>query len=105
MYRFMVVTDHDSAPGFRMAGVEVIAISDPEEARTLLPSLLLKDDTGIVAINEDFMKSIDEKLMDRIEKSYRPLIIPIPAGTRSMDKSGYVERLLRKAIGYNIVVG
>jgi V/A-type H+-transporting ATPase subunit F len=105
MYRFMVVTDPDSAPGFRMAGVDVIVASGIEEARLLLPTLLLKDDTGIVAVNEEFMESIDEKLLDKIEKTYRPIIIPIPAGTKEMDRSSYVERLIRKAIGHNIVVG
>ncbi|KQC04330.1 MAG: ATPase [Methanoculleus sp. SDB] len=105
MYRFMIVTDPDSAPGFRMAGVDVIVASGVEEAGLLLPTLLLKDDTGIVAVNEDFMESIDEKLLDKIEKTYRPIIIPIPAGTKGMDRSNYVERLIRKAIGHNIVVG
>jgi V/A-type H+-transporting ATPase subunit F len=105
MYRFVVVTDPDTAPGFRLAGVEVLEISDQKEARKLLPTLLLKDDTGIVAVNEDFMATVDERLMDKIEKTYRPIIIPIPVGTRGADRSRYIEQLLRKAIGYNIVVG
>ncbi|MDG6256608.1 MAG: V-type ATP synthase subunit F [Methanomicrobiaceae archaeon] len=105
MYKFVVVTDPDTAPGFRLAGVDVLEIATLEEARTVLPTLLLKDDTGIVAVNEDFMAMVDERLMDRIEKTYRPIIIPIPVGTRGADRSRYIEQLLRKAIGYNIVVG
>ena len=53
MYRFVVVTDPETAPGFRLAGVDVIEIAGAAEAGTVLPSLLLKDDTGIVAVNED----------------------------------------------------
>jgi V/A-type H+-transporting ATPase subunit F len=104
MYKFVVVTDPETAHGFRLAGVDVREASSVEEAGSLLPTLLLRDDTGIVAVNEEFMVSLEEKLMDRIEKTYRPIIIPIPSGSSRSDRSEYIERLLRKAIGYNVVV-
>jgi len=99
-----VVTDPDNATGFRLAGIDVMEIQNTEEVRTLLPSLLLKDDTGIIAINEDYMMSLDEKMMEKIEKSYRPIIIPIPSGVKRLDRTSYIEGLLRRAIGYNIVL-
>jgi V/A-type H+-transporting ATPase subunit F len=104
MYKFVVVTDQDRASGFRLAGVEVLEAGTMEEARKVIPPLLYKDDIGIVAVNEEFMLSLDEKLMDRIEKMHRPLIIPIPSKSREVDRRTYIERLLRKAIGYNIVL-
>lgn len=104
MYKFVVVTDPDTAPGFRLAGVDVLEVSNVEEAKKIIPSLLFKDDTGIVAVNEDFMASLDEKLMERIEKTHRPIIIPIPSRIKQIDRTDYIERLLRRAIGYNIVV-
>ncbi|MBP7119859.1 MAG: V-type ATP synthase subunit F [Methanolinea sp.] len=104
MYKFIVVTDPDNATGFRLAGIDVMEIQNTEEVRTLLPSLLLKDDTGIIAINEDYMMSLDEKMMEKIEKSYRPIIIPIPSGVKRLDRTSYIEGLLRRAIGYNIVL-
>jgi V/A-type H+/Na+-transporting ATPase subunit F len=104
VYKFIVVTDPDTAPGFRLAGVDVMEIHNSEEVRVLLPSLLLKDDTGIIAINEDYMASLDEKMMEKIERSYRPIIIPIPSGAKRLDRTSYIEGLLRRAIGYNIVL-
>ncbi|MCU0631787.1 MAG: V-type ATP synthase subunit F [Methanolinea sp.] len=104
MYKFIVVTDPDTATGFRLAGIDVMEIQNSEEVRTLLPSLLLKDDTGIIAINEDYMTSLDEKMMEKIEKSYRPIIIPIPSRVKRLDRTSYIEGLLRRAIGYNIVL-
>jgi V/A-type H+/Na+-transporting ATPase subunit F len=50
------------------------------------------------------MLTLDEKLMTRIEKLARPLIIPIPSKSKELDRRSYIERLLRKAIGYNIVL-
>lgn len=104
MYKFLVVTDPDSAPGFRLAGVDVIEVSGPDEARKTIPPLILKDDTGIIAINEDFMGLLDEKMLDKIEKTYRPIIIPIPSGVKGIDRTSYIERLLQRAIGYKIVL-
>ena len=104
MYKFVVVTDSDRASGFRLAGVEVLEAASTEEARKIIPPLLYKDDIGIVAVNEEYMLSLDEKVMDRIEKMHRPLIIPIPSKSKEVDRRTYIEQLLRRAIGYNIVL-
>jgi V/A-type H+-transporting ATPase subunit F len=74
MYRFVVVTDPDSAAGFRLAGVDVLEASSLDEARKI------------------------------IEKTYRPIIIPIPARIKGLERTSYIERLLQRAIGYNIVI-
>ena len=104
MYKFMVVTDPESAPGFRLAGVDVLEVANNEEAKALISPLLYKDDTGIIAINEEFMAALDERLLEKIAKTYRPIIIPIPSRIRRVDRASYMERLLQRAIGYNIVL-
>jgi len=104
MYKYTIVTDPETAAGFRLAGVDVIEISGPEEAKKMIPPLLNADDTGIIGISEDFMSVLDPELMARIEKTYRPVIIPIPSRLKRVISESYIERLLRRAIGYNIVV-
>jgi V/A-type H+/Na+-transporting ATPase subunit F len=104
MYKFVVVTDPDSASGFRLAGVDVLEASSLDEAKKIIHLLIYKDDTGIVAISEDFMAALDEKLLDRIAKTYRPIIIPIPSRIKGIERTSYIERLLQRAIGYNIVI-
>lgn len=104
MYKFVVVTDPDSAPGFRLAGVDVLEATSIEEARKIIPSLIYKDDTGIVAVSEDLMTVLDDKMMEKIDKTYRPIIIPIPSRIKGISRTSYIERLLQRAIGYNIVI-
>jgi V/A-type H+-transporting ATPase subunit F len=104
MRRFVVVTDPDTAVGFRLAGVDAVEARTPEEARGVIASLSAKEDTGILAVNEDFLAAMDEKFMDRIEKLRRPIVIPVPSGAKGADPRSYIERLLRKAIGYNVVM-
>ncbi len=90
MYKFVVVTDPESAPGFRLAGVEVLEASDLAEAKKIITGLTFKDDTGIVAVNQDFLSMMDEKFMEKIDKSYRPIIIPIPSRVRGIDQTSYM---------------
>jgi V/A-type H+-transporting ATPase subunit F len=104
MYKYVIVTDPDTAAGFRLAGVEVIEVSTPEEAKKAIPPLLNADDTGIIGISEEFMSVLDPELLASIEKTYRPIIIPIPSRAKKVVSETYIERLLRRAIGYNIVV-
>ena len=73
MYKFVIVTDSDRASGFRLAGVEVFEAGSNEEAKKVIAPLLYKDDIGIVAVNEEFMLTLDEKMMNRIEKLSAPL--------------------------------
>jgi V/A-type H+-transporting ATPase subunit F len=104
MHKFLVVTDRESAIGFRLAGVDVFEASGAEEAKAVIRSLIGKGDTGILAVNEDILASLDEKFRDKVEKMRKPIVIPMPSGSRRIDKKSYMERLLRKAIGYNIVM-
>jgi V/A-type H+/Na+-transporting ATPase subunit F len=104
MYKYVIVTDPETAAGFRLAGVEVIEVASPDEAKKAIPPLLNADDTGIIGVSEEFMSVLDPELLATIEKTYRPIIIPIPSRTKKVAAETYIERLLRRAIGYNIVV-
>lgn len=104
MFKFMVLTDPDTAAGFRMAGVETREAANVEEARRVLPGLLQDEEAGIIAVSEEFMQGLDDRLMTRIEQMPRPIVIPIPGRARGGGGMAYIERLLRRAIGYNIVL-
>lgn len=104
MYKFMVLTDPDTAAGFRMAGVETREAANAEEVRRILPVLLQDEDAGIIAVSEEFMQGLDDRLTARIEQLSRPIVIPIPGRARGGGGMAYIERLLRRAIGYNIVL-
>ena len=104
MYKFVVVTDPDTSPGFRLAGVEAYDAAGPGQAKELLASLSAKEGIGIVAVSEELLDGLDEKFRDRMERLRRPIVIAIPSRLKNVDRRLYIERLLRKAIGYNIVM-
>lgn len=104
MYKIVVVTDPDTGDGFRLAGASVIEVRSAEDAAKVIPPVLNDEEVGIVAVREDFMACLDKGLLGRIEQCYHPIIIPIPAPRIGGTMGSYIEFLLKKAIGYNIVM-
>jgi V/A-type H+-transporting ATPase subunit F len=104
MYKFVVIADPDTSPGYRLAGVEAYDAAGPGQARELLASLSANDGIGIIAVSEEMLDMLDEKFRDRMERLHRPIVIAVPSRLRTADRRLYIERLLRKAIGYNIVM-
>jgi V/A-type H+-transporting ATPase subunit F len=98
LYKLVVLTDPDTADGFRLAGVDVYEAESNEQ----------DDDTsGIIAVNLAMMEAIDERLQKKIDSIYRPIVIslPITEKLRVGDERGaYLARLIRRAIGFDITL-
>lgn len=106
-YRVTVITDADTADGFRLAGVQVRVADDPEHARKMLAALLDDDVTGIVVINESLMTAVDERLHKKIDSLYRPIVVALPLREKlevGEDHRTYLARLIRRAIGFDITL-
>ena len=104
MYKIVVITDPETGDGFRLAGASVIEVKNPDEIEKLIAPVINADDIGIVAVREDYMARLDKAMLSRIERSYHPIIIPIPSPQVGGSMCGYIELLLKRAIGYNIVM-
>ena len=78
MYKLVVLTDPDTADGFRLAGVDVEVVDSAREAREQLASLVDDDESGIIAVNERLMAAIDERLQKKIDSIYRPIVVSLP---------------------------
>jgi V/A-type H+-transporting ATPase subunit F len=103
----VVLTDSDTADGFRLAGVDVAVADSPETARKTLNALLNTDSSGIIAVNEKIMAAIDERTQKRIDSIYRPIVISLPIREKLQLGEGhraYLARLIRRAIGFDITL-
>ncbi len=108
MFKLVVVTDPDSAHGFRLSGVDVIEVEDITDAKKRIIELINEDSSGIIAVNEEFISAIDERTRQKIEKIYRPVVIAFPAKKRLSEgepRRDYLARLIRRAIGFDIKLG
>jgi V/A-type H+-transporting ATPase subunit F len=107
LYKVVVLTDSDTADGFRLAGVDVHVVDSNEMARKQLNSLLDEDSTGIIAVNEKMMAAIDERTQKKIDSIYRPIVISLPIKEQlemGEDHRAYLSRLIRRAIGFDITL-
>ncbi|MCE5191402.1 MAG: V-type ATP synthase subunit F [Actinomycetia bacterium] len=107
MYKLVVLTDTDTGDGFRLAGVDVITVDSPDDARKRLNELVDDDSSGIVAVNEAFMADIDERTQQKINSTYRPIVISLPIREKlhtDEDHRAYLSRLIRRAIGFDITL-
>ncbi len=101
-YRITVITDPETATGFRLAGVEVREAVDAkgvlEHLRTLLPL-----DYGLVAVNEDLLPGTEAEVARLMRERDLPILIPFPA-MRAKLESGedYIARLVKEHIGFYV---
>ena len=107
MYKVIVLTDPDTADGFRLAGVDVQVVESNEMVRKQLNDLLDDDSSGIIAVNEKMMAAIDERTQRKIDSIYRPIVISLPIKEQlemGEDHRAYLSRLIRRAIGFDITL-
>lgn len=109
MRKLVVLTDPESADGFRLAGVEVLEVAEGDRVKIKkeLVDLINDDDVGVVAINDNFMSGVDEGTRARIDKLYRPIIVAIPAKTRldvGEARTSYLAKMIRRAVGFDLKV-
>ena len=107
MYKLIVLTDADTADGFRLAGCDVQEVDSPEDTRRRLAVLLDDDASGIIAVNERLMSAIDERMQKKIDSIYRPIVVSLPIREKlemGEDHKAYLSRLIRRAIGFDITL-
>ncbi|MHB0976412.1 MAG: V-type ATP synthase subunit F [Candidatus Aquicultorales bacterium] len=108
MYKLVILTRPESAFGFQLAGVDVVEASDADEAKKKLVALMNDDRAGIIAMDDDLLAAMDDRIKEKIDKLYRPIVIPIPAKNKvetSDARPEYIRRLIRRAVGFDIKLG
>ena len=107
MYKVVILTDPETANGFRLAGVDVYEADGPEEAKSKMNRLLEDDRTGILAVNESFLTEIDERVKERIESLYRPIVVSLPVKEKigaAGERKAFLARLIHRAVGFDVTL-
>ncbi|HEY5532324.1 MAG TPA: V-type ATP synthase subunit F [Candidatus Anoxymicrobiaceae bacterium] len=107
MYKVVVLTDPETAHGFRLAGVDVREAKDGEEAKREINRLLEDDNTGILAVNEGFLSSVDERIQKRIESTYRPIVVSLPVKEKLGavgERRAFLAKLVHRAVGFDVTL-
>lgn len=105
MHRMVILTDSETATGYRLAGVEVReAVS--EEASGVLDELIESGDYGLVVVDEGLVPNPVEASERSMRGRELPVILPVPSLSASFgegdDATEYMKELVRNAIGFDI---
>jgi V/A-type H+/Na+-transporting ATPase subunit F len=105
MPKMLILTDSETATGFRLAGVEVREANNAT-AQKALEETIQSDNYGLVVVDEsliaDPIKSSERAMRGRS----LPVILPMQglgaAFGETDDAKGYMQELVRRAIGFDI---
>ena len=105
MPKMLVLTDSETAIGYRLAGVEVHE-SVPEEAQTALEQIIESDDYGLVVVDEGLLSDPARASERAMRGRDLPVILSVPSlGATfgdSSDATEYMKELVRSAIGFDV---
>lgn len=100
MYKFGVITDHETATGFRLAGADVREATTAREALEHLRELTAAN-YGLVAVNEALLEGTADERARMLRGLDLPIIVPFPAPQVEIESGeAYVQRLVKEHIGF-----
>jgi len=107
-----IIGDEDLVSGLRLSGVSrYYVIKDSsnigEDVTKALSSVIDEPDIGIVGIQEDYVKYVED-LVAQVKQGKRmtPVIIELPSkyGTEYLDVVEYYKGYIRKFIGFDVEI-
>jgi V/A-type H+/Na+-transporting ATPase subunit F len=105
MPRMLVVTDAESAAGFRLAGVEVLE-TDAEGALAVLEEAIESNAYGLVVVDESLVPDPVRATSRAMLGRDLPVLLPMPGLSAAFDvekdAAEYMQNLVRSAIGFDI---
>jgi V/A-type H+-transporting ATPase subunit F len=100
LFRLGIVTDSESATGFRLAGAEVREASTPAEALEHLRQFVTLD-YGLVAVNEALLEGTADERARLLRGRDLPIIVPFPSPQVEIESGeAYVARLVKEHLGF-----
>ena len=107
-----IIGNEDLVNGLRLAGVKRYCVikddhNAEEEVRQALTELVGEAEIGIIAIQEDYTKYVEDLIAQvQQRKDLTPVITEVPSkyGTKYQDVTGYYKAFIRKFVGFDIEI-
>jgi V/A-type H+-transporting ATPase subunit F len=101
-YRVAVITDPETATGFRLAGADVFEADEPGSAVEALRSVV-DQDYGLVAVNEALLAGAETEVARVLRGRDLPVLVPFPAPKAKLESGEeYIARLVKEHIGFYV---
>jgi len=102
VYKVAVITDSETATGFRLAGVEVREAAAPEDALGLIREYTAAG-YGLLIVNEDLLRGTDDARARILRDRDLPVVVPLPPARAKLESGeAYIARLVKEHIGFAV---
>ncbi|MEX2500947.1 MAG: V-type ATP synthase subunit F [Trueperaceae bacterium] len=105
MHKVVVLTDAETATGYRLAGVDV-RVTDKDEAAKTLIAMVEEDAYGLVIVDEGLVPDPLATTQRAMRGRDLPVLLPVPSLGAAFgdedDATQYMKDLVRGAIGFDI---
>jgi V/A-type H+/Na+-transporting ATPase subunit F len=103
--KMAVLTDGETATGFRLAGVEVLEANADTAVKTL-EAAIQTNQYGLIAVDESVIADPAKALERAMRGRELPVLLPMPslsfAFAENQDAKAYMRELVRSTIGFEI---
>jgi V/A-type H+/Na+-transporting ATPase subunit F len=103
--KMAVLTDGETATGFRLAGVEVLEANVDTAVKTL-EAAIQTNQYGLIAVDESVIADPAKALERAMRGRELPVLLPMPslsfAFAENQDAKAYMRELVRSTIGFEI---
>jgi V/A-type H+-transporting ATPase subunit F len=105
--KIAVVTDPESAAGYRLAGLHVAVAADATEARKVLSRMIQKDAYILIAVSEALLPDPYQVVKREMRGRDLPVLLATPSPfsavtRREEDAEAYMRRLILSTMGHEI---
>lgn len=102
--KIVAVGGQDFVAGLRLAGVEEgLVVHDHEDADTKLSTLVKRGDVTLILVEENYALEIPN-FYDKYLKLKRPAVTVIPTGRVREGVRDYMNELIRRTVGVEVVI-
>ncbi len=107
LMKIAVLTDSESAAGYRLAGLHVAVARDEAEARTVLAEMVQEDAYALIAVNSELLADPYQAARREMQGRDHPILLAVPppsvAGAdKGEDARAYVRRLILATMGHEV---
>jgi V/A-type H+/Na+-transporting ATPase subunit F len=105
--KIAVLTDPESAAGYRLGGLEVAAAQDEAEAREVLARLIKTEDYALIIVNMTLLADPYQAVKREMHGRDLPVLLPAPVyraavGVAGEDAEKDLRQMIRETMGYDI---
>lgn len=94
--RILFIGDPLLVDGYRLAGIDAIAVSSPDALLESLKASLAKEGVGIILLDQDYASQVKGEIYDIKLKREMPVILEVPGRrtTAEVDLKATVSRIM-----------